>query len=140
MAAYYPLPLIRAILKGISLQHAENHICRDQERDNRRAVQLAIFAGRPAQPEAPKAKVLGKTKMNRTRGRAIDIVYDSPSFKTCYLDEYTGEMLPMELVQAAMVEELNYFSEQKRLGRGRRLRDELESRRNLCEDAMGAVQ
>ena len=46
-------------------------------------------------------KVLGKTKMNRTKGRAIDIVYDSSNFKTCYLDEYTGEVLPLEFMQAA---------------------------------------
>ena len=30
---------------------------------------------------------------------------------SCYFDEYTGEILPMELVQAAIMEELNYFSE-----------------------------
>ena len=56
-------------------------------------------------------KVLGKTKMNQTKVRAIDIAYDSSKFKTCYFDEYTGEILPLELVQAAMMEELNYFSE-----------------------------
>ena len=49
--------------------------------------------------------------MNRTKGRAIDIVYDPSKFKTCDFDEYTGEILPMELVQAAMMEELNYFSD-----------------------------
>ena len=56
-------------------------------------------------------KVLGKTKTNRTKSRAIDIVYDSSNFETRYVDEYTGEILPLELVQAAMMEELNYFSE-----------------------------
>ena len=56
-------------------------------------------------------KVPGKSEMNRTKGRAIDIVYDSSNFKTCYFDEYTGEILPLELVQAAMMKELNYFSE-----------------------------
>ena len=49
--------------------------------------------------------------MNRTKGRAIDIVYDSSNFKTCYFDEYSGEILPFELVRAAVMEELNYFSE-----------------------------
>ena len=56
--------------------------------------------------------------MQRTKGRAIDIVYDSSKFKTCNFDEYTGEVLPVELVQAAMMEQLNYFS-QDRLGCGR---------------------
>ena len=99
------------MLKGISLQHAENKIRRDQERDNRRAVQLAVYAARPAQPQAPVVKVPVKTNMNRTKSRAIDIVYESASFKTCDFDEYTGQILPMELVQAAMMEELNCFSE-----------------------------
>ena len=56
-------------------------------------------------------KIPDKTKMNRTKGCAIDIVYDSLNFKTCYFDVYTGEILPLELVQAAMMEELNDFSE-----------------------------
>ena len=59
--------------------------------------------------------------MQRTSGRAIDIVYDSLSFKTCYFDEYTSEVLPMELVQAALMEELNYFCEKSLLGCGRLL-------------------
>ena len=62
-------------------------------------------------------KVLGKTKMNRTKGRAIDIVYDSSNFKTCYFVEYTGEILPMELAQAAMVEELTYVFRESSPGR-----------------------
>ena len=82
MAAYYPLPLIRAIVKGICLQQDENQIRRDKERDKRRAVQLAVYAARPAHPEAPVVRVLGKNKMQTTKGRAIDIVYDSSSFKS----------------------------------------------------------
>ena len=49
--------------------------------------------------------------MNKTKDQGIDIEYDSSHFRTCYVHEYTGEILPMELVQAAMMEELNYFSE-----------------------------
>ena len=59
----------------------------------------------------PVVNVLGRCKMQRTKGRAIDMGYNSSNFKTCYFDEYTVEVLPMELVQAAMVGELNYFSE-----------------------------
>ena len=111
MAAYYPLPLIRAILKGISLQHAEDKVRLGHSRENRRVAQLAVYAARPAQVEIPVVKVLGKIKMNRTKGRAIGIMYDSSNLKTCDCDKYTGEILPLELVQAAMMEELNYFSE-----------------------------
>ena len=94
----------------MSLQHAEKNIRRDKERDNRRAVQLAVYAARPAQPEAAVVKVRGRTMMSRTKGRAIDIVHDSSNFKTCYFDEYTGEELPRHLVIEAMIEELSYFN------------------------------
>ena len=113
MDAYDPLPLIRAILKGISLQHAEDKIRRDHVMENRRIAQLAVYAARHAQVEIPVVKVLGKTKMNQTKGRAIDIVYDSSNFKTCLFDKCTGKILPLELVQAAMMEEPNYFSEKQ---------------------------
>ena len=62
MAAYYPLPLIRDILKGIRLQHAEDKIRRDHFRENRRIAQLAVYAARPAQVEIPVVKVLGNTR------------------------------------------------------------------------------
>ena len=74
MAANYPLPLNRAILKEIRLQHAEDQIRRHQIQENRRVTQLAVYAARPAQLEIPMVKLLGKTKMNRTNSRAIDIV------------------------------------------------------------------
>ena len=49
--------------------------------------------------------------MQSTKGRAIDIVYEPSNFKNCYFDDHTGGVLPMELVQAAMMDELKYFSE-----------------------------
>ena len=74
MAAYYPLLSIRALLKGISLKQAENQMRRDHKRDNRRAVQLAVYAARPAQPEAPLVSVLGSSKQNR----------DEPDERPCH--------------------------------------------------------
>ena len=38
-------------------------------------------------------------------------MYDSSDFKTCYFDEHTSEILPLELIQVSMMEELSYFSE-----------------------------
>ena len=58
------------------MQHAEDTIRRDHIREKRRVAQLAVYAAQPAQVETPVVKVLGKTKMNQTKGRAIDIVYD----------------------------------------------------------------
>ena len=39
-------------------------------------------------------------------------VYDQIDFKKAYYDEHTGEQLPEELVRAAIIGELNYFSEE----------------------------
>ena len=38
------------------------------------------------------------------------IHYEPHSFRAQYLDEYTREVLPNDLVQAAIVEELQYFN------------------------------
>ena len=43
-------------------------------------------------------------------GGSIPIRYLAHSFKSEYRDEYTGEIIPIHLVRAAMEEELNYFN------------------------------
>ena len=55
-------------------------------------------------------------------------MYDSSNFKTCYFDEYTGEILPMELVQAAMMAAADYSEMKSNVGA------------TLCKDALGPLQ
>ena len=50
--------------------------------------------------------------MKQMTGGDMQVVYDQINFKKAYYDEYTGEQLPEDLVRAAIIEELNYFSEE----------------------------
>ena len=52
--------------------------------------------------------------MQRAKGRAIDIVYDSSDLKSCDFDEYTGEIPPIEsncdsIVYAQSFQEITPF-------------------------------
>ena len=50
--------------------------------------------------------------MSRTDEKpAIEIVYDTVKFKQTDFDEYTEYLLPEGLARAAILEELDYFSE-----------------------------
>ena len=50
--------------------------------------------------------------MKTTKGKHMTITYNALNFKKAYYDEYTGELLPEDLVRSAIIEELNYFSEE----------------------------
>ena len=66
MAAFYPLKLIRAILKGIALQAAEDKLRRQEARDNLRNVQqIKVYAARAPNAKTPISKVLGKLSRRR---------------------------------------------------------------------------
>ena len=43
-------------------------------------------------------------------GGTLPVSYEDHNFKAVYKDEYTGEVLPTQLVRAAMEEELEYFN------------------------------
>ena len=49
--------------------------------------------------------------MQTTGGGQQEVVFTKENFKSQYYDEYTGEPLPNDLVRAAMIEEMSYFSE-----------------------------
>ena len=44
------------------------------------------------------------------RGGSVHVTYDDCNFKQRYVDEYTGEELPRDLVKAAMIEDMRYFN------------------------------
>ena len=43
-------------------------------------------------------------------GGARPVMYNAANFRERYTDEYTGEMLPPNLIRTAIVEELDYFN------------------------------
>ena len=47
----------------------------------------------------------------KVNGGHVEISFDSRNFKPVYRDEYTNEVLPDDLVRAAICEELTYFND-----------------------------
>ena len=125
-AAFYPQQLLRAILKGMAATrdnlNGVKMIC-DDERHVTEALKLAIAAVHPG-PEPMKTTahndliienskgldVIRTSSIPLQSGGTVPIQYLAGNFKDEYKDEYTGEVLPMDLVRAAMEEELNYFN------------------------------
>ena len=51
-----------------------------------------------------------RSQIRNVEGGFTHITYDPVNFREVYLDEYTREALPTELVKEAIKEELNYFN------------------------------
>ena len=114
-AAFYPLPLVRAILRGMTdTAIIENKA--DQEETDFMNMMNALRTGGgsfPLEPKLPEVVMpsddVRTSKIKKTSGGYLSIAYDY--FKAMYTDEYTGEMLPGHLARAAMIDELDYFNE-----------------------------
>ena len=51
-----------------------------------------------------------ESSVSRVGGGEVSVRYEPSNFKAQYVDEYTREVLPLDLVKSAMIEELNYFN------------------------------
>ena len=106
-AAYYPLGLIRAILRGMHDTTMAEHKAKEEEKDT--IEMLNALSSKPTRlPEVIDTSVR-QSKIPRATGGCVSISYDN--WKPRYSDEYTGEVLPHNLVQDAMIDELDYFNE-----------------------------
>ena len=56
-------------------------------------------------PEVPTSSI------KRVTGGVLPIAYHPQNFKARYVDEYIGEVLDPHLIQAALMEEMEYFNE-----------------------------
>ena len=101
-AAFYPMPLVRAIIKGIRLQK------------NISKSVVSSFAMVPTEyvnSMTDSGEVAPTSKCPKVNGGHVEISFDSRNFKPLYRDEYTNEVLPDNLVRAAICEELTYFND-----------------------------
>ena len=100
-------------IRGINLTHAAElvkRVVRDPDH---------LCAAPRIRSYGTENHVLGECRMKLTTGGAHKITYNALNFKKAYYDEYTGELLPEKLVREAIIEELNYFSEEGVCGKGR---------------------
>ena len=125
-AAFYPLALIRAILTGMRNTAIAEGSSGDIHADEKIAIKAMKFAarpnadvvqavmnsnGKPGQIPWANSAVAPPSTVKLLKGGTLPVGYEPEHFKAQYIDEYTGEILPTELIRAAMVEELNYFNE-----------------------------
>ena len=108
-AAFYPLGLVRAILQGIRLTAIAKGAAIDHRADEREAIHAVMNSNSKNTPWAS-GTIAPDSAVKLLKGGVLPIGYSSENFKHQYLDEYTGEVLPGPLIQAAIVEELNYFN------------------------------
>ena len=108
-AAFYLDPLVKAILKGMTVQ-------KEQDRQLIMALEEEIgpMNAMPMQSPIPKDSdyKFGKAKVSKipkVHGRSVPIVFNQSNFKSRYVDEYTGKELPTPLIRAAIEDELTYF-------------------------------
>ena len=106
-AAFYPLPLIRTLIRGIRDTRAAD--------DQRKEIisQLVADVDELEQVRIAVVDTTGmvKVRVNKVGGGYMELEWDDRNFKEVYRDEYTGEILPTELIRAAIKEELSYFNQ-----------------------------
>ena len=107
-AAFYPLRLLKAILNGMQATRNARY-CATALSDSRWDVGL-IMSATPVTPDS--AQQAPDPSPDRSQLPNVEcgfthIHYDPVNFREVYLDEYTREALPTDLVREATKEELN---------------------------------
>ena len=107
-AAFYPLPLLKAILKGMNATR-EAVQCVQALVEDEWDVVLSMSAKEVAQDEQQQAETseIKQSSIPLEGGGTYRIEYKAENFKPRYLDEYTREELPLHLVKAATIVQLD---------------------------------
>ena len=109
-AAFYPLPLVKAIINGMSDTTDHLKRCASQADEAIDTIAAMTNANGRNLPE-PTAEPVPTSGIKKVTGGVLPIAYHPVQFKAQYVDEYTGQVLDPLLAQAAIMEELNYFND-----------------------------
>lgn len=109
-AAFYPLPLIRAMLSGIQATRDADQQRLQLVHDKMNFIQSVTDSAGTVPIDDDFSEALGFS-VKRAAGGVLPMGYHSENFRARYIDEYTGEVLDPHLVRDAIMEELNYFNE-----------------------------
>ena len=107
-ASFYPPGLVRAILKGMILQTKE-----DEMNASRMEEEVAKIAAMPMNTKADSKTghwEPTQSSIPLIGGGSRPVHYNPHNFRERYTDEYTGELLPTNLIRTAIVDELDYFN------------------------------
>ena len=103
-AAFYPLPLIKAILKGIKATHDDEKAKREDKKSQ--TYLHALGSQVVPEVESSPAEIPHCYVKRYKSGAKVRVDFEKTNFKDRYIDEYTGDILKHDLSKAAMVEEL----------------------------------
>ena len=117
-AAFYPLPLITEILRGIRDTHEAEH---PEDAGPEAEMQRGMARAALLHDEPPSLVATlhendrqHKSTPRRTtfrladgKNKSIDL---NPNFRDVYRDEYTGEALPKSWVEEAIHDDIDYFN------------------------------
>ena len=108
-AAFYPLPLVRAILEGMraTTEHIER--VKAQSMDCNSIISAVTSAASTIPMDSDATTILGSS-IKRASGGVLPIGCSPSQFRPRYVDEYTGQVLDPELARSAIIEELDYFN------------------------------
>ena len=99
-AAFYPLPLVRAILEGMRATTEHINRIRDQSSDHRAMISAITDAASTIPMDNDATTILGSS-IKRSSGGVLPIGYSPSQFRPRYVDEYTGQVLDPELARSA---------------------------------------
>ena len=116
---FFPLPLIRAIRKGMHDTVKADQHARENNSESLRNIAAMMFSASKGKSEPNESVSIGKSNMQKVGGGEIEADFNAINVKTQCFDEYTGEPLPNHLVRATMIEEMPYLFPRRRFGRPR---------------------
>ena len=106
-AAFHPLGLVRAILRGMkNTTVAEQHAFY-RHYDERQLANAVTMASGAIPMVTPATTTSLTSQAPFTSGETCEVRYSEDNFKAKYIDEYTGEILDPELTRAAIIDELD---------------------------------
>ena len=107
-AAFYPLQLVRTMIRGMSDQATLDKVRRQEERESIQWFNAIEHKSDVVNQKDPKPRT---SKVTRTNGTTIPVTYNLCNFKQQYVDEYAGEILDPHLIADAIIDELEYFND-----------------------------
>ena len=101
-AAFYPLPLSKAILEGMAATvQKEKSVTGMREAEYDVSLNMSLVAAATESPDKPAQEMVGE--IPKQSGGSVRTVYDMNNVKASYLDEYTREPIPHELARDAII-------------------------------------
>ena len=107
---------MKAILRGLARTPESAQLVQGLAEEEYDTQLLMSIQSEERLPDHDRA--VPESQMPKQEGGFVTIRYEAHQFKEVYLDEYTREPLPLDLVKNATIDELDYSEKKKKQGVG----------------------